>query len=356
LTQLSGCGGADSGQGTGDSASGQAGSRVITDGAGRQVTVPAATDLKKVFFTSATGEIYLDSLAPELAAGRGEDYTADQLAYLPAGVDKLPNLGTISGGKQLNQEAIVAAGVQLIIDVSAQAISDSDKTQADDLQQQTGIPVAVYDGEFAKIAQCYTELGSLLGREQQAKTLADYVTSRLDAVEKAVATVPTDKKVSLYYAEGSKGLETEPDNSMHALTFLTAGAANVASNIPLGGNKGMSPVNLEQVIKWNPSVIISTSNAAGGPGNAMLKDADWASISAVKSGRVYVMPDAPFSWCDRPPAVNRILGVQWVANLLYPKAYKVDMVKETIDFYKAFYHVDLSEAKAKALLGNSYQG
>jgi len=83
-------------------------------------------------------------------------------------------------------------------------------------------------------------------------------------------------------------------------------------------------------------------------------DNKWATIQAVKNGRVYCMPGAPFAWCDRPPSVNRILGLQWVANMLYPDAYKVDMVQVTREFYALFYHFELSDAKAKELLGNSY--
>jgi iron complex transport system substrate-binding protein len=66
------------------------------------------------------------------------------------------------------------------------------------------------------------------------------------------------------------------------------------------------------------------------------------------------MPNTPFSWCDRPPAVNRFLGMQWIANMLYPDAYDVDMVEVTRDFYSRFYHVDITDAQAKEILGNSY--
>ena len=53
--------------------------------------------------------------------------------------------------------------------------------------------------------------------------------------------------------------------------------------------------------------------------------------------------DLPFSWCDRPPAVNRILGIQWIANALYPDTYDVDMV-------------DVTDEQAREILGNSYNG
>lgn len=74
----------------------------------------------------------------------------------------------------------------------------------------------------------------------------------------------------------------------------------------------------------------------------------------MRDERVYTMPNSPFAWCDRPPGVNRLLGIQWVANMLYPNVYDVDMVEETKAFYSLFYQVDIDDDNAKGLLGNSY--
>ena len=66
------------------------------------------------------------------------------------------------------------------------------------------------------------------------------------------------------------------------------------------------------------------------------------------------MPAVPFQWCDRPPGINRLIGIMWVANVLYPKYYDVDMVEQTKEFYKKMYWVDITDDQAKELLGNSY--
>ena len=47
--------------------------------------------------------------------------------------------------------------------------------------------------------------------------------------------------------------------------------------------------------------------------------------------------------------------LKWLTNLLYPQAYDVDMVQATQDFYRLFYHHNLTEDEAKELLGSSYQ-
>ena len=74
----------------------------------------------------------------------------------------------------------------------------------------------------------------------------------------------------------------------------------------------------------------------------------------MKNGRVYTMPNSPFAWLDRPPGVNRFIGIQWLANVLYPDLYDVDMVEATQEFYRRMYWIELSDDQALELLGNSY--
>jgi iron complex transport system substrate-binding protein len=328
--------------------------RSFTDMAGREVTVPGLGALERVYFTGFPAEIYCLTLAPELAGGTSSDgYTEAELELLPAGTRDLKYLGTLSGGKELNPESILEADIQLIISVAFDDPAESDKTQADDLQAQTGIPVVVFSGNLDRVEEVYAELGKLLGREDEAATLGAYCAEKLAAVKAAVATVPEDARVSLYYAEGPEGLQTEPESSQHALAFKIAGAKNVA-DVEAAGGKGMSNTSLEQVIAWDPQVIIAWDDVVRGGADELIRtDSNWAPIKAVRDGRVYTMPNVPYSWCDRPPSVNRFLGIQWVAHMLYPDAYNVDMVQETRDFYRLFYHVDIDEAKAKEILGNS---
>ena len=68
------------------------------------------------------------------------------------------------------------------------------------------------------------------------------------------------------------------------------------------------------------------------------------------------MPSVPFSWCGCSPAVNRILGIQWIANTLYPEAYDIDMVKVTKKFYSWLYPANVTDEQAREILGNSYNG
>lgn len=349
-------------QSTGDAGSAQAGSaatqtastRVYTDDGGREVEIPTAENIDSIYFTGASAQIYLYTLAPELACGTTMEFTDAELEYLPEGTGDLPYLGTVSGGGELNPEAIVDAGPDIIFDVTMGGITDSDVSNDDDLQEQTGIPVLLFDGDINGIPELYEKLGDVLGREERAKELGDYCKQALSAVEDAVSDIPEDEKVSVYYAEGSEGLQTEPSSSVHALFLEMSGAHNVA-DVEAQSGKGQSDVSMEQVLAWDPEVIIAWDDVVRGGADELIRtDPNWANITAVKNGRVYTMCNTPFSWCDRPPAVNRVLGIQWVANMLYPDRYDVDMMDVTKEFYKLFYEVDLTDEQAQELLGNSY--
>lgn len=332
--------------------------QTVTDDAGREVTLPAADQLQKVYYTSPNGQIFLFTLAPDLCAGTTMDFTEQELANLPEGIENLPNLGTLSGGQELNPEAIMAEGIQVIFSITTVTPDEGDAADADDLQNQTGIPVVVIDGSFDETAHCYEMLGSILDMEAEAKEMADYCTKVASDVAAAVAAIPEEDRIGVYYAEGPEGLQTEPSNSSHALVFELAGAKNVAEGIEVQGGSGKTAVSLEQVLAWNPEVIVAwdSERFEGGADDLIRTDPNWSTIKAVQDGRVYTMCQTPFSWLDRPPAVNRFIGLQWLTNLLYPEAYDIDIVETTKEFYSLFYHRDLTDDQVKELLGNSYQG
>jgi iron complex transport system substrate-binding protein len=68
---------------------------------------------------------------------------------------------------------------------------------------------------------------------------------------------------------------------------------------------------------------------------------------------VYEIPAIPFNCFDRPPSANRILGLTWLANLVYPDFYNVDIHLETRKFYALFYHKKLTDAELDKVLCNA---
>ena len=330
------------------------GERTVTDHAGRTVTIPTPEKLERIYYTSALAQIWVFSLAPELQGGTGIQFTPQELALLPAGTENLLYMGSLSGGGEIDREMLMAKDIQLVFSISGVPLSASDISDAQSLQDATGIPVVCVDGSFDNVIEAYRFVGDIMGRKERAEQIATYLEGIYRDVTSAVAGVRDNERVSLYYAEGPFGLATEPDISQHALTFEVAKAKNVAA-VELTAGVGMTNVSLESVIAWDPEVIVAWDDVIRGGADEIIRtNPDWGTIRAVRNGRVYTMPNAPFAWCDRPPGVNRFLGIQWVANMLYPHLYDVDMVEETKKFYHNLYWVDITDQQARDLLGNSY--
>jgi len=97
----------------------------------------------------------------------------------------------------------------------------------------------------------------------------------------------------------------------------------------------------------NPDVILVMENVFY---KSVFSDPRWQRIKAVKNKKVYLIPNQPFNWFDRPPSFMRLLGAKWLANILYPERYHANMVKETQEFFKLFLGIDLNAREAKAVL------
>jgi iron complex transport system substrate-binding protein len=76
----------------------------------------------------------------------------------------------------------------------------------------------------------------------------------------------------------------------------------------------------------------------------------WRPVAAVRSKRVHLSPKLPFGWVDFPPSVNRLIGLWWLAKILYPELFPEDLRTLTREFYQRFYHVPLDNAQIDRVL------
>jgi iron complex transport system substrate-binding protein len=114
-----------------------------------------------------------------------------------------------------------------------------------------------------------------------------------------------------------------------------------------GTGGGLSKVSIEQVLLWNPDVIITIDLAFAAN---VYNDRAWAPVAAVGARRVHLSPKLPFGWVDFPPSVNRLIGLWWLAKILYPDLFPEDLRTLTRDFYRQFYHVTLADAQIERVL------
>ncbi len=317
--------------------------RTFADSVGRTVEVP--NEITKVAISGPLAQIVVFALCPDRVVGIASkwDKTAEQ--FLATEYYQLPELGQLYGGKgELNLETLLASEAQVVIDVGEP--KGSIKEDLDALSEQTGIPFVHITATISTMGDAYRKLGELLNMPEEAEKLASYCD---ETYAKVAAIADSVEKANLLYITGDQGLNVIAQGSYHAeiIDLLSNNLAVVESPSSKGtGNE----VDMEQIMLWNPDVILF---APGSVYASVGSDPMWSELTAIKTGNYYEVPMGPYNWMGFPPSVQRILGMLWMAKLLYPEAADYDLYVEVANYFKLFYHCDLSEDAFNALVANS---
>jgi iron complex transport system substrate-binding protein len=319
--------------------------RAFTDDAGRTVQLPQ--QVASVYPTGHPASILLYTLAPDTLAGWTRDLPGDMLGLMPQRYRELPVIGRLSGrGDTANLERVLRIGPDVLFDYGA--VREPYTSSADRLMQQTGLPTVLLRGRFDALPQSYRKLGELVGRPQRADRLAAYARETLALAERIRQQVPEAERPRVYYGRDADGLTTAFAGSLNAEILALVGARNVADD---SDEPGLGSVNPEQVLAWNPKVIVTINRAFYD--SLQEPDGVWSQVDAVRDGRVYLAPERPFGWFDRPPSVNRLIGVRWLLHLFHPGRMPGDLRAEVARFYALFYHVEPSPAQLDRLLATA---
>jgi len=311
----------------------------VTDATGRALAVPEK--VVRVFPAGPPAAILLYTLAPDLLLGWPRANRPEECAYMLPDICTRPEVGRITGrGNTANLESVIALRPDLILDVGS--TSATFVSLAERVQQQTSIPYALLDGRFDAVAPAYRTLGALTGRQTEAEKLARYADDTFKTITGRIAAIQPSARPRVYYARGPRGLVTGLGGSINVETIEM-----LAQNVAGGNSGGLANVSIEQVLLWNPEVIITIDQdfAAG-----VRNDPAWTAVKAVRDGRVHLSPKMPFGWVDFPPSVNRLIGLWWLAKILYPEKFPEDMRKLTRDFYAMFYHRTPDDAQIDHVL------
>lgn len=188
-------------------------------------------------------------------------------------------------------------------------------------------------------------MGNLLDKPRRADHLAHYAERVLREVRVILQNIPINTRPGVYYGRGPDGLETGGKNSINVELLDVVGARNVAADAV---TSGLVRVSMEQIFGWDPEVIITLDERFF----RVLSTSDlWR--DAVKRGRIYLAPRLPFGWFDRPPWVNRLIGIQWLLAVLYPNQVHPVLHAQAKEFYRDFYHIELNETELHELLENA---
>lgn len=317
--------------------------KVFTDSLGREVTLDA--DITKIAVSGPLAQIVVFALAPDKLVGIATKWDSSAEKFLDTEYYNLPVLGQLYGGKgELNLEELIAAAPQVVIDIGE--AKDSMAEDLNDLQEQTGIPFVHINSYTDSMDETYTMLGELLGMKKEAEAIARYCD---DVYSETLKIAENAQKVNLLYITGEEGLNVIAKGSYHAevIDLLSNNLAVVDTPSSKGtGNE----VDMEQILNWNPDVILFSPDSIY---SIVGSNHDWRNVSAIKSGRYYEVPMGPYNWMGFPPSVQRLLGMMWMSELLYPDTVDFDLYEKVSEYYQLFYHCDLTKEQYTELVKNS---
>jgi len=208
-----------------------------------------------------------------------------------------------------------------------------------------GLPVlGVRYGTQADSEAIFAMLGTALGRPGKAETIIAGQRDTQKAIAARVAGLPEEQRPKvLYMLRFADSLRPTGAGSYNDFYIKLTGGRQAANGI----SGTTTDVNAEQILAWNPDIILLGNFDPGLPAD-VYKNPLFATLNAVRNKRVYRMPHGGYRW--DPPSQESALTWMWLAEVTHPGLFDFDLPAETRRFYKSTYGYDLSDADVRGIL------
>lgn len=312
----------------------------VVDCIGREVEVPA--DVKRI------GCLYAFTGHVTTMLGRGDDVVAINNGLRR---DVLLNMICPSIGdnpipythSSINIEELIKADPDLVFVKSETGLNPAETEKLD----KFNIPYLVID--FSSIEEqkkAIMVIGQALGVFERAEKYNDYYQECIERVELAAAEIPAEEKVRLYHSV-NEATRTDAPGTLEADWTEKTGVINVSVGQELRLLEGKNFCSMEQILLWDPEVIIVNE---AGVADYMYSNPKWASLKAIKDKKVYQMPIGISRW-GHPGGMETPLAILWTAKTIYPEYfYDIDIKNEARNYYKEFFDYELSDETLERIL------
>ena len=274
----------------------------ITDDNGRTVSFDKKPE--RIVVTSAS------FLEPLYAVGGEVVGRPDSKSKIPEAAKSVTNIGRVY---QIDAEKVLALTPDLVI-LNRGMNEKLVETLAANHIKTLVIEMKSYEDVKREIGTFATLTG------ETAK--GDELIRKMDADIEAVRTsIPQEKKrVAIIHSTG-QGLSVQLDGSIAGNIANILGWENTAAGMPaLDKNPDAAPYSMETLVAQNPDIIFVTSMGEEAEIRASMEamfaeSPAWQSVSAVRDGRVYYLPQEMFLFS---PGIEYPAAVKYMARLVYP--------------------------------------
>lgn len=210
---------------------------------------------------------------------------------------------------------------------------------------KVGLPVVILSrpSTIQKIRNNAALIAKVLGGEAETmiQRYDTYVTEKLAMINSALADLTDDEKPTVACIILDRACRVSGTNTIMDEWIGIAGGKNIAQEF-----SGYKEVNAEQLLVWNPDVLIVPSNKWK---KDIMTGAEYAGLAAVQNDKVFINPHGFFDWQYTAPTVA--LQIQWAAQILHPDLLaNIDIRQEIKYYHETLLGVDLSDEDIETIL------
>lgn len=312
----------------------------IIDHAGNEVAIPAT--INRIVISSTplpSAYVMFAGSAEKLVGMIPSSYAAASNSLLAELMPEITEVSTdFMNGSDINIEQLMLIDPDIVF---------CTETQYEALTK-AGIPAVVFSSSnfgynaIETFGAWVTLFGQIFQDEERATDIVEYGNQVYDMIQARLAEAgdSLEKPQTFFYFNYTDGVVY---TSAHFAEWWAnaVGAVNSATGI-----EGSSvEVNMEQIYEWNPDFIFLTNFIPfleEDIYNNTIEDQDWSTVKAVQDGKVYKIPLGVYRWF--PPSADTPLMLMWLAKTVHPDLFSdIDMEQETVNYYKNFYGIDLTE-------------
>ncbi|MEI6125744.1 MAG: ABC transporter substrate-binding protein [Pseudomonadota bacterium] len=312
----------------------------VTDCIGRKVEVPARVKRIGCLYAFAGHVVTMLGRCQDIVAvSNGLQRDKLLLRICPEIDDAV--IPKTQGG--INIEELVSSRVDLVF-----VPVDTDRSEAERSKlEKFHIPYLVVDYHtIAEQQKTIAMIGKAIGAVDRAEKYNAYFRKCIERVRSVTDSIAEKKRLRLYHSL-NEAVRTDAKDSLSTDWLQLEGVINVALNQDLKLFDGKNYAGMEQILLWNPEVILANEPTAV---DEMLQNKQWSAIQAVKSKRVYQLPIGISRW-GHPGSLETPLAILWTAKTVYPDRFTgLDLAAETKFFYKNFFNYELTDELISQIL------
>lgn len=306
--------------------------RIVVDGLGREIEVPAKVETIVTLGNASRMATYLGLADKMITVTSGDNNDSVVMAYGYYNHDIWADLPVCSSGGygEINPEVIIEASPDVILCTFEEDIVAN-------IEEQLGRKV-VAAPQGTLFAEDYEHalrvFGEACGVSDRAETVIAFIQECLADLDSRTSSIADDNKPTALCAaatfRGGHGIAGVYANNA---VFATVNAKDVTVGY-IDAQKGVE-VDEEQVLEWNPDLIVLDASNLGLVENEYAEDpAFFESLNAVKNGELYQWPNSTSNYTNvEIPLVN----AYYIGSVMFPEAFAdVDFETKAEEIFRFF--------------------